>query len=47
MSREYRAIHEAGLLLQIDAPDLAMDRTMFYRDGSDATSSRPANCMWR
>jgi 5-methyltetrahydropteroyltriglutamate--homocysteine methyltransferase len=36
MSREYRAIHEAGLLLQIDAPDLAMDRTMFYRDGSDA-----------
>ena len=25
-----------GLALQIDAPDLAMDRTMFYRDGSDA-----------
>src|SRR5271167_4543475 len=36
MSNEYRAIHQAGLLLQIDAPDLAMDRTMFYRDGSDA-----------
>ena len=36
MSNEYRAIHKAGLLLQIDAPDLAMDRTMFYRDGSDA-----------
>ncbi len=33
---EYRAIHEAGLLLQIDAPDLAMDRSMFYRDVSDA-----------
>ncbi len=36
MSNEYRAIHEAGLVLQIDAPDLAMDRTMFYRDKSDA-----------
>ena len=36
MSNEYMAIHKAGLVLQIDAPDLAMDRTMFYRDGSDA-----------
>jgi 5-methyltetrahydropteroyltriglutamate--homocysteine methyltransferase len=36
MRHEYQAIHKAGLLLQIDAPDLAMDRTMFYRDGSDA-----------
>jgi 5-methyltetrahydropteroyltriglutamate--homocysteine methyltransferase len=36
MKHEYRAIHEAGLILQIDAPDLAMDRTMFYRDQSDA-----------
>jgi 5-methyltetrahydropteroyltriglutamate--homocysteine methyltransferase len=36
MSREYQAIHKAGLILQIDAPDLAMDRTMFYRDLSDA-----------
>ena len=36
MSKEYRAIHEAGLILQIDAPDLAMDRTMMYRDLSDA-----------
>jgi 5-methyltetrahydropteroyltriglutamate--homocysteine methyltransferase len=36
MRREYRAIHQAGLVLQIDAPDLAMDRTMFYRDGSDS-----------
>jgi 5-methyltetrahydropteroyltriglutamate--homocysteine methyltransferase len=36
MSNEYLAIHRAGLVLQIDAPDLAMDRTMFYRDGSDA-----------
>ena len=36
MSKEYLAIHQAGLVLQIDAPDLAMDRTMFYRDRTDA-----------
>ena len=35
MANEYRAIHEAGLILQIDAPDLAMDRSMFYQDLSD------------
>ena len=36
MSKEYRAIHEAGFLLQVDAPDLAMDRAMFFRDLSDS-----------
>ena len=36
MKSEYQAIHKAGLLLQIDAPDLAMDRTMMYRDLTDA-----------
>lgn len=36
MSKEYQAVHKAGLVLQIDAPDLAMDRTMIYRDLSDA-----------
>src|SRR4029077_15357281 len=36
MRHEYLAIHRAGLMLQIDAPDLAMDRAMFYRDASDA-----------
>jgi 5-methyltetrahydropteroyltriglutamate--homocysteine methyltransferase len=36
MRNEYLAIHGAGLLLQIDSPDLAMDRSMFYRDLSDA-----------
>jgi len=36
MRNEYRAIHEAGLILQIDSPDLAMDRSMFYRDVSDS-----------
>jgi 5-methyltetrahydropteroyltriglutamate--homocysteine methyltransferase len=35
MRHEYMTIHRAGLLLQIDAPDLAMDRTMFYRDLAD------------
>jgi 5-methyltetrahydropteroyltriglutamate--homocysteine methyltransferase len=33
---EYRAIHEAGLVLQIDAPDLAMERTMTFQDLSEA-----------
>jgi 5-methyltetrahydropteroyltriglutamate--homocysteine methyltransferase len=36
MRNEYMAIHRAGLILQIDAPDLAMDRSMFYRDSSDS-----------
>jgi 5-methyltetrahydropteroyltriglutamate--homocysteine methyltransferase len=36
MRHEYLAIHRAGLILQIDSPDLAMDRAMFYRDCSDA-----------
>jgi 5-methyltetrahydropteroyltriglutamate--homocysteine methyltransferase len=36
MRNEYQAIHRAGLILQIDAPDLAMDRTMMFRDLSDA-----------
>ena len=33
---EYLAIHRAGLLLQIDAPDLAMERTMTFQDQSDS-----------
>src|SRR4029077_16258719 len=36
MRNEYMAIHKAGLLLQIDSPALAMDRSMFYRDLSDS-----------
>ena len=35
MKKEYEAIHDAGFVLQIDAPDLAMDRTMMFRDMSD------------
>jgi 5-methyltetrahydropteroyltriglutamate--homocysteine methyltransferase len=30
LSNEYRAIHEAGLILQIDSPDLAMERHRFF-----------------
>ena len=36
MNQEYRAIHDAGFLVQIDSPDLAMDRSMFFRDLSDS-----------
>jgi 5-methyltetrahydropteroyltriglutamate--homocysteine methyltransferase len=36
MKPEYRAIHEAGLILQIDAPDLAMSRTVNFQEQSDA-----------
>jgi 5-methyltetrahydropteroyltriglutamate--homocysteine methyltransferase len=35
MKTEYEAIVEAGLYLQIDAPDLAMGRHIMYRDASD------------
>jgi len=35
MKNEYHAIHKGGLILQIDAPDLAMDRTMMYRNLDD------------
>jgi 5-methyltetrahydropteroyltriglutamate--homocysteine methyltransferase len=30
LSNEYRAIHNAGMVLQIDAPDLAMERHRFF-----------------
>jgi 5-methyltetrahydropteroyltriglutamate--homocysteine methyltransferase len=32
LSTEYRAIADRGLLLQIDAPDLAMERHVLFRD---------------
>jgi 5-methyltetrahydropteroyltriglutamate--homocysteine methyltransferase len=35
MRKEYLAIYRSGLVLQIDSPDLAMDRSMFYRDLPD------------
>jgi 5-methyltetrahydropteroyltriglutamate--homocysteine methyltransferase len=36
LSHEYRAIHEAGLILQIDSPDLAMERHRFFGQLTDA-----------
>ena len=36
LSHEYRAIHEAGLVLQIDSPDLAMERQRFFAHQSDS-----------
>jgi len=33
---EYQAVTKAGLVLQIDAPDLAMERVLLYQDLSDA-----------
>ncbi len=30
LSHEYRAIHEAGLILQVDSPDLATERHRFF-----------------
>src|SRR5678816_52245 len=30
MNKEYRAIHDAGFLVQIDAPDLAMDLSLIH-----------------
>jgi 5-methyltetrahydropteroyltriglutamate--homocysteine methyltransferase len=35
MRHEYQAIHAAGLVLQIDAPDLAMERTMTFQDQTE------------
>jgi 5-methyltetrahydropteroyltriglutamate--homocysteine methyltransferase len=36
MRIEYLAVTNAGFLLQIDAPDLAMERVLLYQDMSDA-----------
>jgi 5-methyltetrahydropteroyltriglutamate--homocysteine methyltransferase len=33
---EYARVVEAGFVLQIDAPDLAMERVLLYQDASDA-----------
>jgi 5-methyltetrahydropteroyltriglutamate--homocysteine methyltransferase len=36
MHYEYKAVVDAGLILQIDAPDLAMERVLLFQDKSDA-----------
>jgi 5-methyltetrahydropteroyltriglutamate--homocysteine methyltransferase len=42
MRAEYEAIVAAGLLLQIDAPDLAMGRHLAFRDADETTFLRSA-----
>ena len=42
MRTEYRAIHEAGLLLQVDCPDLAMGRHIQFNDLSVAQFRKKA-----
>jgi 5-methyltetrahydropteroyltriglutamate--homocysteine methyltransferase len=32
LAKEYRLIHDRGFVLQIDAPDLAMERQRFFKD---------------
>jgi 5-methyltetrahydropteroyltriglutamate--homocysteine methyltransferase len=36
MRHEYDAVIDAGFILQIDSPDLAMERVLLYQDKSDA-----------
>jgi 5-methyltetrahydropteroyltriglutamate--homocysteine methyltransferase len=36
MRREYRAVADSGLVLQIDAPDLAMEKVFLFQNMSDA-----------
>jgi 5-methyltetrahydropteroyltriglutamate--homocysteine methyltransferase len=42
MQQEYEVISDAGLLLQIDSPDLAMGRHIKFRDADDDTFLRNA-----
>ena len=42
MAEEYRAIVDAGLMLQLDCPDLALSRHMLFQDLSDAEFLRIA-----
>jgi len=35
ISKEYKAIVDAGCVLQVDAPDLAMERVLLYQDLTD------------
>ncbi|MEM8815425.1 MAG: cobalamin-independent methionine synthase II family protein [Pseudomonadota bacterium] len=43
MAAEYRAIVEAGLVLQLDSPDLGLGRHMLFKDKSDGEYERLAS----
>src|SRR4029077_1779932 len=48
LANEYRSIHEAGHVLQIDAPDLAMERSRFRLcDGRFTLKSGRSGLRWR
>jgi 5-methyltetrahydropteroyltriglutamate--homocysteine methyltransferase len=36
IAKEYKAVVDAGYVLQVDAPDLAMERVLLYQDLTDA-----------
>jgi 5-methyltetrahydropteroyltriglutamate--homocysteine methyltransferase len=40
LRKEYARVVDAGFILQIDAPDLAMERVLLYQDLSDAEFAR-------
>lgn len=40
LRKEYARVIEAGFILQIDAPDLAMERVLLYQDLTDAEFAR-------
>ena len=42
MKVEYEKITEAGLLLQVDCPDLAMGRHIRFRDDDDLSTFKKA-----
>jgi 5-methyltetrahydropteroyltriglutamate--homocysteine methyltransferase len=42
---EYRAIHNAGMILQIDAPDLVMERHRFFSIWTKPDSSSSSNVI--
>ena len=43
MAHEYRAIVDAGIVLQLDSPDLGLGRHMMFRNESDEDYQRCAN----
>lgn len=40
LSKEYRAVTDSGFVLQLDCPDLGMERARLYKDESDAFFAR-------
>ena len=47
MRIEYAKVVDAGLVLQIDAPDLAMERVLLYQDCRTRNLPRSSSSTWR